>query len=281
MLGAIAGDIIGSPYEFDAYKSETFPLFKARGKSKGEPRATDDSVLTVATARALLSGEGFAEAYRSIGRLYLGSGFGGMFVQWLQNSEGKPYNSYGNGSAMRVSPVAFAYDTEEEVLEWARRTSEVTHDHPEGVKGAQAVALAIWMARNALPKKTIASVITSEFGYDLSKTVEEIRKDYAFDETCQGSVPQAIRCFLESSSFEDAVRKAVSLGGDADTQACIAGSIAHPYYGVPADIAEQVEQRLDPFLSDIIAKFCDAHSFGWEKSGDPVRKFTPYVKPSK
>jgi len=273
MLGAIAGDIIGSPFEFDACKSETFTLFDHEDKDRFPPSFTDDTVLTVATARAIMSGEGFAEAYREIGRLYPHSGFGGAFAIWITVPGIQPYNSYGNGSAMRVSPVAFAFDTEDEVLDWAKKSAEVTHDHPEGIKGAQAVALAIWMARHACTKEEIAGAVSSKFGYDLSKTVEEIRKDYSFDVTCQGSVPQAIRAFLESTSFEDAVRKAVSLGGDADTQACIAGSIAHPYYGVPAEIAEKVESYLDPFLSDIIARFCEAHSFGWEKSGDPLSKF--------
>jgi len=273
MLGAIAGDIIGSPYEFGPKAPDGFPLFKDGPKLMDRSRITDDTIMTVATAWALMTGKDFRAQYRAFGRRYPGRGYGGMFKEWLVDPKKGPYNSYGNGSAMRVSPVAFAYDDVKKVCEYAVKSAMPTHDHPEGVKGAVAVAMAVWMARRHAPKKEIAAAISGYFGYDLRAPIEEIRKTYKFDESCQGSVPQAIRAFLEADSFEGAVRLAVSLGGDADTQACIAGSIAHPYYGVPPDIAREVERRIPPALAGCIGLFCRVHRFGWEASGEPVRPF--------
>lgn len=190
---------------------------------------------------------------QELGRKYYRAGYGMRFVQWLQRRSRTPYNSFGNGSAMRVSSVAWAYQTLEDVEKFAKISAEVTHNHPEGIKGAQATAAAIFMARQGKSKEEIKNFIQNQYGYDLSRTIAEIRPAYRFDETCQGSVPEAIICFLESNSFEDAVRKAVSLGGDSDTQAAIAGSIAEAYYqGVPEDILKIALTKLDTDLLIIL-----------------------------
>ena len=224
MIGAIAGDIIGSVYEGRQVKTTEFPLFTTRSTF------TDDTVLTVAVADCILHGKDYATTFKQYGRRYPHAGFGGMFRKWLNSDSLAPYYSFGNGSAMRVSPVGFAFDTIDDVLAEARRSAEVTHNHPEGIKGAQAIAAAILLARQKETKSSIKEFIEKNFGYDLSRTLEEIRPHYQFDETCQGSVPQAIIAFLESDSYEDAVRKAISLGGDSDTLACMAGGIAQAYY---------------------------------------------------
>ncbi len=250
MIGAIAGDIIGSVYERHRIKTKDFPLF-----SQG-CRFTDDSVLTVALADAILSGRNYDKLMREYYRRYPRAGYGGMFRQWAQNDDGKPYNSFGNGSAMRISPVGFAFDNLEEVLKKAKLYTEITHNHPEGIKGAQATASAIFLARNGRSKKEIRGYIESNFAYDLSRTLDDIRPYYRFDVTCQGSVPEAIIAFLESEDYEDAIRNAVSLGGDSDTQACITGGIAEAFYGsVPEHIERRVLKILDDPLRSVTLQF--------------------------
>ena len=233
MIGAIAGDIIGSVYEFSPIKTTDFPLFHPYSNY------TDDSVLTLATAEVLLEGGDYAETYREYCRLYPNAGYGEAFFQWSMSDEVLPYNSWGNGSAMRVSPVAYAFDTLEEVLEEAEASASVTHNHPEGIRGAQAIAGSVFLARQRENKTYIRRFIEEKIGYDLRSTVESIRPTYRFDVSCQGSVPPAIIAFLESSSFEEAVRLAVSLGGDSDTLGCMAGAIAGAFYGVPEEIQER------------------------------------------
>jgi ADP-ribosylglycohydrolase len=250
MLGAVAGDIIGSVYEFNNTHRYDFALFTP------ESFFTDDTVLTVAVADCILHGKDYARTIWEYGNRYPGRGYGGRFRDWLASKDLKPYNSFGNGSAMRVSPVGFAFDTLDETLAEARRSAEVTHSHPEGIKGAQAVAAAIFLARRGESKPRIKEYITSTFGYDLSRTLDEIRPTYSFDETCQGSVPEAIISFLESNDYEDAIRKAVTLGGDSDTIACITGGIAQAFYGgVPEHIVAGVRQRLEPPLLRILDEF--------------------------
>jgi ADP-ribosylglycohydrolase len=250
MLGAIAGDVIGSPYEYLGRKDYEFPLFTHR------TTFTDDTVLTVATAATLLEGREYAEVYREFGRRYPGRGYGESFQRWLRMPDMGPYNSWGNGSAMRVSPVGYAMEDEAAVLTEAEKSAAVTHDHPEGIKGAQATALAVFLARTGCGKESIREAIEDRFGYDLSRSVEEIRPGYAYDISCQGSVPESITCFLESEDFEGSIRNAISLGGDADTMACIAGGIAEAYYGgVPPEIAERVEGYLPQEFLDVVEVF--------------------------
>ncbi len=255
MLGAIAGDIIGSVYEHDAIRTRDFPLFDARC------RFTDDTVLSVAVADAILSGAPYQDALRKYGRRYPNAGYGASFNRWLHSSDPLPYNSWGNGSAMRVSPVGFAFSTEDEVLRQARLSAEVTHNHPEGIKGAQATALAVFLARTGQDKAAIKDQITQRFGYDLERSLDSIRPTYVFDVSCQGSVPEALIAFLESHSCEDAIRNAISLGGDSDTQACIAGGIAEAFYGaVPEEIANRVQEILTDDLWDVVNAFRDRHN---------------------
>jgi ADP-ribosylglycohydrolase len=250
MLGAIIGDIIGSSYEFKRIKSTEFPLFTSAS------RFTDDTVLTVAVADCLLHGRDYAKTFREYGQRYPDAGYGCMFRNWLRSSGSEPYNSYGNGSAMRVSPVALAFDTIDDVLREAERSALPTHNHPEGVKGAQAIASAIFLARTRNGKKEISKYIEGRFGYDLGRSLNEIRPSYHFDETCQGSVPEAIIAFLKSSDYEDSVRKAVSLGGDADTLACMAGGIAEAYYKkIPKDIVRRARKILDKEFLAIVDEF--------------------------
>lgn len=254
MIGAIVGDVIGSVYEWRPIKSEDFPLFDPSS------RFTDDTVLTVATADALLSGDPFAAKYREWYRAYPERGYGERFRAWASCEDEPPYGSFGNGSAMRVSPVGWAFDDLEEVLEQARLSAAPTHGHPEGIKGAQAVAAAVFLARTGCSKSEVRDPLTSRFGYRLDRTVPEIREGYGFDVSCQGSVPEALVCFLESSDYEDAVRKAISLGGDADTQAAIAGAVAEAFYGgVPAALAREARSRLDARLLKIIDAFEGRH----------------------
>jgi ADP-ribosylglycohydrolase len=250
MIGAIAGDIIGSVYEFNQIKTKEFPLFNERS------HFTDDSVLTAAVADAILSGRSYKESILEIGRRYPDSGYGGSFIGWLFSENPQPYNSWGNGSAMRVSPVGFAFQSEEKVLSEAKKSAEISHNHPEGIKGAQATALAVFLARSGDGKDTIRERIADEFGYDLDRTVDSIRPDYSFNESCQETVPEAIVAFLDSDSYEDAVRNAVSLGGDSDTLACITGGIAEVFYGtVPESIVTEVRKRLTPDLLQVIDDF--------------------------
>lgn len=250
MLGAIAGDVIGSVYERRGLKTTNFPLFSSRS------RPTDDTVMTVATARAILTGVPYERAYHEFGNRFPHAGYGGAFRRWLASPDLLPYGSWGNGSAMRVSPIGFAFDSVERVLAEAERSAAVTHGHAEGVKGAQAVALAVLLARTGASKTEIREELTRRFAYDLDRTVDEIRPGYHFEVSCQGSVPEAIVAFLDSRDVEDAIRLAISLGGDADTQASIAGAVAHAFYGeVPSELAAPVRARLPGELLQILDEF--------------------------
>lgn len=239
MFGAIAGDIIGSVYENMRTKRKDFKLFTPVSTF------TDDTVLTVAVADAILMGTGYGKMIKTYARRHPMRGYGSKFLWWMMNPGLKPYNSFGNGSAMRVSPVAHAFSSEGEVMDQAKQTAECTHNHPEGIKGAQATALAVFLARRGTDKDSIREAIQDRFAYDLSRNIDAIRPKYRMDLTCQGSVPEAIIAFLDSTSFEDAIRNAVSLGGDADTQACIAGAIAEAYYKeIPEEILKQIRRRM-------------------------------------
>jgi len=221
MIGAIAGDIIGS------------------------------------VADSILTGRSYLESVREIGRRYPGAGYGGSFIRWLHSNDPQPYNSWGNGSAMRVSPVGFAFTTEADVLDQAQKTAEISHNHPEGIKGAQATALAVFLARTLRDKEEIRRQIMQRFRYDLDRKVDDIRPTYTFDISCQGTVPEAIIAFLDSQSYEDAIRNAISLGGDSDTLACITGGIAEAFYGaIPSHIQTKVKDILTPDLWDTTEKFC-------------------------
>jgi len=250
MLGAIAGDIIGSVYEAHPIKYEGFPLFN--------PYATftDDTVLTVATAYSILENIDYGNTFKTFGQKYPDAGYGASFYDWIFSPHSGPYNSWGNGSAMRVSPVGFAFDSIDDVLREAERSAAVTHNHPEGTKGAQATALAVFFARKGESKEYIRGEIGARFAYNLSRTLDEIRPGYRFDVSCHGSVPESIIAFLESRDFEDAVRKAISLGGDSDTMACIAGGIAQAFYKeIPGIIINNVRARLPEEFLLIIDKF--------------------------
>ena len=261
MYGAILGDIIGSPYEFNGhnYKAKDFPLFSEQSKF------TDDSVMTLAVAEAFMQAgldadeeeitKSLFRVMPEIGQRYPNCGYGGKFVTWIMREPRKPYYSFGNGSAMRVSSVAWLYDTLDAVRRAARLNASVSHNHPEGIKGAEAIASAIFLARSGHSKDKIRRYITDAFGYDLSRTCDDIRPNYRMDATCQGSVPEAITAFLEGGDFEDVVRTAVSLGGDSDTIACMAGAIAEGYYGVPDDMKQVCRNRLTPDLLGILDKF--------------------------
>jgi ADP-ribosylglycohydrolase len=251
MIGSIAGDIIGSVYEQDPIKTKDFPLFHPRC------RFTDDTVLTVAVADAILTGGSYKQSVREIGRRYPNAGYGGSFFAWLHSDHPQPYNSWGNGAAMRVSPVGFAFNTEDEVLGEAAKTAGISHNHPEGVKGAQATALSVYLGRLGHTKDEIREQISQRFGYDLHRTVNGIRPAYTFDISCQGTVPEAIIAFLDSNSYEDAVRNAISLGGDSDTLACITGGIAEAFYrDVSEGIRAKVREILTPDLLRIADAFC-------------------------
>jgi len=250
MIGAIAGDIIGSVYEHSPIKSEDFPLFQTNS------RFTDDTVMSLAAARAILQDKNYGLEMKILGQLFPDAGYGGNFRKWLFEKEIIPYNSWGNGSAMRVSPVGFAFNSAKDVLQEARASAEVSHDHPEGIKGAQSVALAILMARQGASKEDIRSNITASFFYDLERTIEGIKPAYHFDVSCMGSVPEAIIAFLDSTDYESAVRKAVSLGGDSDTQACIAGAIAEAFYkSISPIIITEVKRILPRILWEIVEDF--------------------------
>ena len=259
MYGAILGDIIGSPYEFDkGNKSKDFEMFE------GDAGFTDDTVMTIAVAEALTATLGEDDDFikdsivysmKRWGKKYPNAGYGLRFIDWLASTDPKPYDSYGNGSAMRVSSAGWLYDTLEETLHAAKLTSEVTHNHPEGIKGAQATAAAIFMARTGSSKEDIKNYIVSEFGYDLSRTCDEIRPAYKHVESCQETVPEAITAFLEGESFEDVIRTAVSLGGDCDTLTCIAGSIAEAFYGIPEDLLDECILRVPAEMYEVIQSF--------------------------
>ena len=260
MYGAILGDIIGSPYEFDrGSKSKDFPLFSP------DSTYTDDSVMTLAVADAFLSlppqvsdediHRFLVRSMQTYGQAFPHAGYGGMFRRWLKDPNPQPYGSYGNGSAMRVSSVGWLFDDLQTVRHMARLSAEVTHNHPEGIKGAEATASAIYLARTGSTKAEIKAYIEANFHYDLSRTCDEIRPTYHHVESCQETVPEAITAFLEGESFEDVIRTAVSLGGDCDTLTCIAGSIAEGYYGVPEELKQQCRERLPENLRKVLQRF--------------------------
>lgn len=259
MYGAILGDMIGAPYEFDrGSKTKDFPLFSAHSG------CTDDSVMTIAVAAALMDTAGLpddevrkalVDSMRRWGARYPDAGYGGMFYRWLQAENPQPYGSLGNGSAMRVSSAGWLFDSFEETWKKARLTAEVTHNHPEGIMGAECVATVIWMARNGKSKDEIRKFVEDVFGYDLTRTCDEIRPSYRHVETCGETVPEAITAFLEGNDFEDVIRTAVSLGGDSDTLACIAGSIAEAYYGVPDELKAKCEARMPSEMKAVLYRF--------------------------
>lgn len=281
MLGAIIGDMVGSPYEFHPWQgaAEAFPLFSPRS------RFTDDTVMTVAVARGLMQAygqeqdcrEAFIDAMHEYGRAYSRAGYGQRFFRWIVTGCREPYNSFGNGSAMRVSPVGWACDSLEETERYAALSASVTHDHPEGIKGACATAAAIFLARDGAGRDAIRDYVSFRYGYDLDRSLAEIRPAYRHKESCQESVPEAIIAFLESRSFEEAVRNAVWLGGDSDTQAAIAGSIAEAFYGgVPQELREAALARLDDRLRGDVTAW-----YGWlsehrgirlDRKADPVQE---------
>lgn len=256
MLGAIIGDIVGSRFEWHNIKSKEFVLFTP------DCRPTDDSIMTLAVAKAILSCEGdysslanqAVACMQELGRRYPNAGYGGRFKRWLSTPHPQPYVSYGNGSAMRVSPCAYAADTLDGAKALAKAVTEVTHNHPEGVKGAEATVAAIFLALHGSGIAEIRNYISENY-YPMEFTLDEIRPSYAFDVSCQGSVPQAITAFLESTGFEDAIRSAISIGGDSDTIAAITGSIAEAYYGIPADIKSWAIQYLDEIQLNILSRF--------------------------
>jgi len=278
MFGAILGDIVGSPYEFDHnnIKTKDFPLFSENSEF------TDDTVMTLAIAQAIMT-EGaaaggkklrsaFTREMRRLGNAYPNAGYGARFCWWLEMPQPRPYNSFGNGSAMRVSAVAWMFDTLEEVRRAARLSAEVTHNHPEGIKGAEATASAIFLARTGSTKEEIRDYIEAEFGYDLHRTCDEIRPTYHHVESCQESVPEAIIAFLEGESFEDVLRTAVSIGGDSDTIAAIAGSIAEGYYGLDEDWKAAVYARLSEDLAEILCRFDCLYGTAAGTKVDPLHR---------
>jgi ADP-ribosyl-[dinitrogen reductase] hydrolase len=247
MFGALIGDLVGSVYEWKNYKAKDFqPLIHPR------TFLTDDSVLTVAVADAFLNGRPLVESFKDWGRRYPQSGWGGQFKRWLFSDETEPYGSFGNGAAMRVSPSALLAENLDDVLELARHSAAVTHNHPEGIKGAQTTAMAIYYARQGRPAEDIRALVADFSGYDLDRTVDSIRPGYRFDVTCQGSVPEALICALEATSFEDALRNAISLGGDSDTIAAIAGPLAEARFGIPEDIAATAWAKVPKEMRSVI-----------------------------
>ena len=277
MYGAILGDMIGAPYEFDqGDKTKNFELFDKRKWV----RYTDDSVMTLAIANAIMNAgaaanektmkQEFVLQMQNFGNRYAQGEYGGRFAGWLRSSNPQPYGSYGNGSAMRVSAIGWAFNTIERTREVARWSAEVTHNHPEGIKGAESVASAIFLLRNGKSKDEVKQYIIDEFGYDLSRTCDEIRPEYHHVESCQETVPEAITAFLEGTDFEDVIRTAVSLGGDCDTLTCIAGSLAEAFYGVPDDMKAECDNRLPDELLDILKKF---FVFRVENNEDLVNAF--------
>lgn len=252
MIGAIAGDIIGSVYEWNNIKTKAFTLFSAKCSF------TDDSILTIALADSILTGASYIDNLKKFYRWYPHGGYGGNFHRWAQSEEAEPYNSWGNGAAMRISPVGYAYNDLDTVLQKAADFTKITHNHPEGIKGGQATAAAIYLARTGKSKAEIKEFAETKFQYDLSMHVDNIRPSYKFDVSSQGTAPQAIRAFIDSTDFEDAIRTAVSLGGDSDTLACITGGIAQAFYGgVPAPIVSNVYNILDERLGKITREFME------------------------
>lgn len=266
MIGAIVGDIVGSRFEWHNRKTKRFTLLRAKGESRHPCYFTDDTVMTLAVADAIMkwreNGGGAYDALsaetvmsmQNFGRRYPRAGYGGAFRRWLCEENPQPYNSWGNGSAMRVSACGWAGQTLDEVKALSRAVTEVTHNHPEGIKGAEATAVATFLARTGKSMDEIKAVIVRDY-YPLDFTLDEIRPAYEFDVSCQGSVPQALEAFFESTSFEDAIRNAISIGGDSDTIAAITGAVAGAYYGVPEDIRKKAERFLDPCLLETLHAF--------------------------
>ena len=269
MLGAIIGDIVGSPYEWHAVKTTDFPLFSATS------RYTDDTVMTLAVAEGLMNGGGsesasekeIVKAMQKYGRMFPHAGYGGNFMKWIQSDDPQPYNSYGNGSAMRVSAAAWLFDSLAQAEDYACVSARVTHNHPEGIKGAKATAAAVFLARTGESKTAVKTYVEETYGYDLGRKLDDIRPGYKFDDSCQGSVPEAMIAFLESDGFEDAIRKAVSLGGDSDTLAAVAGSIAEGFYGIPEKMKKEAILRLERPLLDVLRR--------WEKIMTEKRRYRP------
>lgn len=260
IIGAVCGDIIGSTREFNPVKIKDFELIQDRS------RFTDDTVLTLAVASWLLKDQShkhrtLAGEIKSLCREYPRAGYGGRFKAWINSGDYRPYNSWGNGSAMRVSPVSWAGKSLEEVEKLAKISSEVTHNNPEGIRGAVAVAGATYLAGAGEDKDVIRNYVEEKCYYDLSRSLDSIRPEYKFEVSCQKSVPEAIICFLEGNSYEDTVRNAVSLGGDSDTQAAISGSIAAAYYDVPAEIYTPCMERLDNTLLNILTDFNEKYIY--------------------
>ena len=256
MLGALAGDIIGSVYEFANTKSTDFELFTPQS------RFTDDSVMTLAVAKWLTEDKAHSLLHliycmQELGLRYPNAGYGGRFLRWLREDDAQPYNSWGNGAGMRVSPVGLYAKTLDEALSLAAITASVSHNHPEGVKGAQAIATCVFLAKEGRSKAEIKAYVEKTFGYDLNRTIAEIRPDYYFDVSCQGSVPEAIIAFLEGNSFEEVIRLAISVGGDSDTIGAMAGAIAASMYPIPEEIAERCNSILTADLREIKDKFFD------------------------
>ncbi len=262
MIGSIIGDIIGSQFEYLNYSNKMnmcqdfdFDFFTKASKF------TDDTVLTIAVADCLMNKKSYADTYKVYAKKYPLAGYGSNFIQWVDSSSVEPYGSYGNGSAMRVSPVAYYFNSLEKVLDEAETSAFPTHNHPEGIKGAKAIAACIFLARNKLNKSSIKNYITETFGYDLERTLEEIRPTYEFSATCQETVPEAIISFLESTNFSDCMVNAVSIGGDSDTIACMAGGIAEAYYGhlsIPSkvlDPALEILKNTGPELYKVMMEF--------------------------
>lgn len=266
MLGAIIGDIIGSTYEFrntDKYDFDPFPPGSA---------FTDDTVLNVAIADAILNDREYGEVLREYSIQYPGRGYGGWFSRWIHMENPKPYNSYGNGSAMRVIPVGWAFDSLGETIEEAEKSAAITHSHREGKKGAKVVAASIFLARTGHDKKEIKKFIEKSYHYNLNRTLAEIKPFYSFNETCQKTVPEALTCFLESENFEDAIRKAIWLGGDSDTLACITGGIAEAFYKeIPQEWIEKSYSLLDERIKDTVDRFRKKYVFP-EANGDSSTK---------
>ena len=266
MLGALAGDIIGSPYEFYNTKSMNFELFTEWTKF------TDDSVMTLAVAKWLIedaehSARHLIRCMQELGRRYPRAGYGGNFDWWLRQENPQPYNSWGNGAGMRVSPVGLYAKTLDDALELAEISASVSHNHPEGIKGAQAIAASVFLCKDGKSKQEIKEYVEETFGYNLSRTIDDIRPNYYFDVSCQGSVPEAIIAFLEGNSFEEVIRLAISIGGDSDTIGCMAGAIAACRYPIPDDIAKRCDSLLTEDLRDIKDRFCDF-----------IDKRSPYIK---
>lgn len=248
MLGAVIGDIVGSVYEFSNFRSKSFnPFFHQKCFY------TDDTVCTIAVADALVNDRNPAEALKDWGRRYWDNGgWGARFGEWLLSDSLSPYGSFGNGAAMRVAPVGLLAQSVQDVTALSRRVTAVTHDHPEGLKGAEATALAIFLARNRVTPRNIKVAVTERFGYDLTRTVDAIRPTYRFNETCMETVPEALICALDASDFEDAIRNAISIGGDSDTVAAIAGGVAEALFGIPDDIADQAWSYLPHDMREVL-----------------------------